>query len=49
MYDAKCYELAKSFLSDEPEGINTSNNLEELSQRIQDEIEDFISEKKGRQ
>lgn len=44
MYDTKCYDLAQSFLSDEP-AIATKGNAGELAQRIQDVIEEFIQEK----
>jgi len=46
-YDVKCRQLADLFIEDDPE-INTNENADELAQRIQDAIEDFISEKKGK-
>lgn len=48
MFDAKCEELADAFLEGDPEldVINTNENSAELAQRIQDTIEDFISEKR---
>lgn len=41
-YDTKCYDLAESFLSDEPEK-NTEANRSILAQRIQDAIEMYMS------
>lgn len=43
-YDPKCYDLAKSFLSDEPT-INNAANANRLAQEIQDTIENFIGDK----
>jgi hypothetical protein len=40
-FDAKCYELAKAFLSDEPE-IDNEVNRADLAQSIQTAIEDGI-------
>ena len=42
-YDAACYELAKSFLSDDPE-LNTERRREKLAQTIQDSIEAWIEQ-----
>jgi hypothetical protein len=41
MYDQKCYDLAESFLSDEPQ-LNTEENRKALAQDIQAAIEDFF-------
>lgn len=42
-FDPKCYELAASFLSDEPEtGLNTEACRCELAQMIQDTIEQYL-------
>jgi len=41
-YDAKCFDLAEIFLSDNPE-IDTGNRKQELAQHIQDEIDSWIS------
>jgi len=43
-YDQSSYDLAESFLEDEPE-LNTEENRKELAQDIQRAIEDFISGK----
>lgn len=40
-YDHKCYELARDFLSDEPD-LNTEANRDDLAQSIQDAIEATI-------
>lgn len=44
-YDPQCYDLADTFLSDEPE-LKSHENVDQLAQRIQDAIEQFIEEKK---
>lgn len=44
-YDTKCYELADSFLSDEPH-LATTDRTEELAALIQTTIEDFIEHEK---
>ena len=41
-YDAKCYELAETFLEDESH-INTEKRRDELAQIIQSAIEDYIN------
>jgi hypothetical protein len=40
-YDAKCYELAKHFLEDAPEG-NTEEGCKNLAQHIQNVIEQYL-------
>ncbi len=42
-YDAKCFDLAESFLEDEPH-FNTEAKRHALALRIQDAIEDFMDE-----
>ena len=42
-YDAKCYELAESFLSDS--GPYLSSEVDQLAHVIQDAIEDWFSAK----
>ncbi|MGB7023881.1 MAG: hypothetical protein WBD73_08800 [Candidatus Acidiferrales bacterium] len=44
-YDAKCWDLADAFLGPPEESIYSHENIDELAQRIQDVIEDFIVEK----
>jgi len=46
-YDQKCYDLAESFLEDEP-ALNNEENRNELAESIQSAIEDFIDAKKIR-
>ena len=41
-YDPKCEELASVFLEDHPD-LNTPSFLKDLSQTIQDAIEDWLS------
>lgn len=41
-YDSRCYDLAETFLEDEPT-INTEANRAELAQLIQTTIEDHIA------
>jgi hypothetical protein len=44
-YDQKCYELAKDFLSDAADkDIDTEKNRDELAERIQTAIDDFLDE-----
>ena len=45
-YDAKCYDLAKAFLADEPQ-IDTEANRDDLAQSIQDVIEQAIEAMKA--
>ena len=40
-YDQKCYDLAASFLADQPT-LNTEKNRDELAKDIQQAIEDFL-------
>lgn len=40
-YDAKCFDLAESFLEDEPH-FNTEAKRHALALRIQEAIEDFM-------
>jgi hypothetical protein len=42
-FDEKCYELAKEFLSDDPD-LNNEVNRDKLAQSIQDTIEDEIAD-----
>jgi len=42
MFDPHCYELAESFLCEEPEELQTEQNKARIAQRIQDCIEDEI-------
>ena len=46
-YDPKCYDLAKDFLSDEPEQ-DTESARNELAQIIQDAVENFLAGKQGK-
>ena len=41
-YDPACYDLAESFLSDEPK-LNTQQNRKELASAIQDRVESWIA------
>ena len=45
-YDWRCYDLAALFLGDTPD-IHNEKNIDELAQRIQTTIEDFISYEEG--
>jgi hypothetical protein len=47
MFDEKCFDLAREFLCDEDDVIDTEANRAELAQTIQDTIEDFIEQKKN--
>lgn len=40
-YDSKCFDLAKSFLSDEP-SLDTFNNAARLATHIQLTIEEWL-------
>jgi hypothetical protein len=42
-YDVECLKLAKHFLHNKPNN-DTDKNRQELAQRIQDAVEDFLSE-----
>jgi hypothetical protein len=42
-YDVECLKLAKHFLHNKPNN-DTEKNRQELAQRIQDAVEDFLSE-----
>ncbi len=43
MYDTRCYELAKLFLTDtDTKEWATERNISQLAQDIQDVIEDYI-------
>jgi hypothetical protein len=41
-YDPRCWELAKTFLADEPPELRTDSNTDELAQEIQDAIERWL-------
>lgn len=48
-YDPKCYDLADEFLDDfDTQKLHSHANADELAQRIQNVIEDFIAEKGGK-
>lgn len=40
-YDSRCYDLAETFLADEP-ALQTENKKKALAQTIQTSIEDWI-------
>lgn len=42
-YDVKCFELAETFIDDEPKLVKTPAMVAELAQIIQDAIEDYIN------
>ena len=44
-FDAKCYELAKAFLSDEPT-LDSEESRADLAQDIQNTIEDWIEDQR---
>lgn len=46
MFDEKCFDLARDFLSDEDDVIDTEANRNELAEAIQTTIEDFLRSKR---
>jgi len=43
-YDKKCGDLARAFLQDAPPETRTLDNIEELAEKIQETIDDFMTE-----